>query len=618
MCYLKGTMSRKVLLIFPFLLLILHSPTAWSQGPEELLKVGAGAFEDGFWTVAETEWRRFLRLYPNHPKAPLVRYLLGRTLIEEGKVEEALRNLEAVKGVKGVDPAALHYWMAFCLGRLDRWKEAEVHLLRSLKASPKGDLAPNVLYLLGEAKYRRRRWEEAIPYLKRALKSLKGEPLLSRARLLLAHCLYRGGKFTEALRYLDGVREKNLREEALFWRGEVLFKAGRLREAVRSFDRFRRLYPSSGRLPEARYKLAYALYRLKEGQRARVLLEGWLRDYPDHPLAEEAQLLLARILMQGRNFKEAVAVLGEISKKGGPGAREAHYRLIWCYLQMGELETAKKLLGKYEDDISHYLRAEASLWEGNCKEALPYLFELMNKKPYRKKALLEIARCCYLAGKYQDCIANLDILKLEFPDFEGIDELLWLKAECLRGAGEEKEAAKLYTKILEKHKGSARAPWALYRLFNRAVEGGKVKEAETYFERLQRRFPDHELTARAALVLGRTLASMGRYGEALPKLEVASRSPIREIRGRALCWLGKAYLRLGLPDKALAWYEEAAEEGGEVAVLAYVGIGNVKAEFGDPEEARKAYEKALKLTKEERLKARIKELMELVEGKAAE
>jgi len=124
-------MSRKVLLIFPFLLLILHSPTAWSQGPEELLKVGAGAFEDGFWTVAETEWRRFLRLYPNHPKAPLVRYLLGRTLIEEGKVEEALRNLEAVKGVKGVDPAALHYWMAFCLGRLGRWKEAEVHLLRS-------------------------------------------------------------------------------------------------------------------------------------------------------------------------------------------------------------------------------------------------------------------------------------------------------------------------------------------------------------------------------------------------------------------------------------------------------------------------------------------------------
>ena len=114
------------------------------------------------------------------------------------------------------------------------------------------------------------------------------------------------------------------------------------------------------------------------------------------------------------------------------------------------------------------------------------------------------------------------------------------------------------------------------------------------------------------------MASMGRYGEALPKLEVASRSPIREIRGRALCWLGKAYLRLGLPDKALAWYEEAAEEGGEVAVLAYVGIGNVKAEFGDPEEARKAYEKALKLTKEERLKARIKELMELVEGKAAE
>ena len=96
----------------------------------------------------------------------------------------------------------------------------------------------------------------------------------------------------------------------------------------------------------------------------------------------------------------------------------------------------------------------------------------------------------------------------------------------------------------------------------------------------------------------RTVTEVPRPGATLPVLHLES--------------------ELGLPDKALTWYEEAAEEGGEVAVLAYVGIGNVKAEFGDPEEARKAYEKALKLTKEERLKARIKELMELVEGKAAE
>jgi len=610
-------MPKKPLVLLFFLLSLAVSPPVHPQDLQELLKVGIGAFEDGFWEVAEAQWRQFLKDYPNHPLAPKVRYLLGRTLIEEGKFKEAAAELMPLVGQEGVEQGDLNYWLGFSLVQQGRWKEAERPLETALKSPIPKELVPSALMLLGEAKYRLKKCREAIPLLRKALLLLRGEPHSSRAKLLLGVCLSRRGKLEEAIKVLKGVKGK-FEEDALYWLGETELRAGRPLEAAETFKRLCAKYPTSHLLPEVRYKLAYALLKAKRPREAEAVLRRWLTELKGHPLEGKAQLLLGRVLMKEKRFKDAIEVLKEVAKKGGVEAREAHYRLVWSYLQIGDLETAQKLLGRYEDDITHYLRAEAELWKGKCKEALPYLFELMNRKPFRKKALLEIARCCYRMGKYQDCIANLDILKLEFPDFEKIDELLWLKAECLRGAGEEGKAAKLYRKIWKTHPTSERAPWALWRLLDGAIKQGKLKEAQGYFEKLKNSFGDHELTARGALLLGRTLVEAGRYKEAIPKLEIARRSPIKEIKGRALCWLGKAYLRLGALGKALLCYEEAATEGGEVAALAYVEVGNINAELGDTEAAKKAYQKALKLTKDETLKSRIEELLEFVtEGKEA-
>ena len=57
--------------------------------PEELMQVGIGAFSDGFYHVAEAQFREFLQAYPKHPLASKVAYLLGKALHEQNKFKEA-------------------------------------------------------------------------------------------------------------------------------------------------------------------------------------------------------------------------------------------------------------------------------------------------------------------------------------------------------------------------------------------------------------------------------------------------------------------------------------------------------------------------------------------------
>lgn len=602
-------MSLKAfLLILP---LLVWGGVAFSQPPEELLTVGIGAFEDGFWRVAETQWRRFLRLYPNHPQAAKVRYMLARTLIQQDRFQEAEKLLRQVLLQDQTAQPEVNYWLGFCLARLGRWEEVEPLLQKALKAE---GLRPSALVLLAEAYCRLERFGKAVALLREAIPLLK-ERQRSRARLLLGISLYKDGKTSEAIKALKGVNGV-LAAEALYWRAEAELKAGRPQEALKTFRELLQRYPRSSHLAEARYGLASALLELGKTAEARNILTSWLKTFSGHSEEGKVRLLLGRVLMKEGRFEEALTVLKEVAKGQGEEAREAHYRLVWCYLHMGKIEEARRLLGQYENDISHYLRAEVALWEGDCEEALPYLFELMNKKAFRKKALLEIARCSYRLEKYRDCIANLDILKLEFPDFEKIDELLWLKAECLRGVGEGEEATKFYRLIIEKHPTSERVAWALFRLLDRAVKGGKLKEADGYFRQLRDSFPEHELTARGGLLLGKALVIDGRWKEAIPKLQRAKGSPIKEVKGRALCWLGKAYMRLGSLGEAMRCFEEATQQGGEMAVIAYVEMGNIMAELGDSEGAIKAYQKALKLVKDEKLRSHIKELLDLATEEA--
>lgn len=601
-------------LFFPFLaLLLLSYGLVFAQPAEDLLKVGLGAYKDGFFEVAESQWRKFLSLYPDHPLAPKVRYLLGRTLLEMGKKQEALKVLEGLTGEKQIDQGELGYLLGILYFDQGNWQRAAVSLEKALSFNSRPPWHGDALLLLGECFVKLGDLERAVLRLKKAQEVLGEGPKRERASLLLGLSYLGLGKAEEAERAFRQVKGK-ARPEALFWLSEAYLKLGDREKAIVVLGQVVEEYPQDSRAPEALYRQALLLFERGERTQARIVLSRWLDLYKNHPLESKVRLLLGRILMAKAAYGDAVEVLKPVLKKGAPQEQaEARYRLIWAYLQQGDTAEAKRLLSGLDDPLSHFLRAKGELSEEKCEGAMPYLFELSGKKPFRAFSLFEIARCSWSLGKFEDCVANLDVLQLEFPLLEKADEVLWLKAECLRESGEKEKASALYRALVDKGPSSRRFPWALYRLCETALGDNRMEEAFALFERLKEHFPEHELTPRAALLLGKFLFSKGAYERALEVFLLGAASPIREIQGESNLWLGKAYWRMGKSREALSAFGKAALQGGEIAALAYVEMGNIYSELNQPKEARLAYQEALKSAADEALKSRIRKLLELLE-----
>ncbi len=153
---------------------------------------------------------------------------------------------------------------------------------------------------------------------------------------------------------------------------------------------------------------------------------------------------------------------------------------------------------------------------------------------------------------------------------------------------------------LSRLEGTAESRRALAALGLIAASRGDPQEALAIFETFERE------NARSALLPGmlerhaETLAAQGRHAEAigilnrllaLPRLKPA-------ISSRALCRIGEAQEALGLPDKAMPYYQRAKALCGDdpgSAAKAYLACGRIFEALQQWDSARLTYEEFLRL-----------------------
>ena len=105
---------------------------------EQLIRVGIGAFNDGFYDIAEKQFSKFLKDYPNHLKYYDISYLLGKTLLLKGKYREAksvfLRIVNGNKNFEYTDHTL--FWLAEIETKFGNVEEARRLLLLIIKRFP--------------------------------------------------------------------------------------------------------------------------------------------------------------------------------------------------------------------------------------------------------------------------------------------------------------------------------------------------------------------------------------------------------------------------------------------------------------------------------------------------
>ncbi len=392
------------------------------------------------------------------------------------------------------------------------------------------------LWLVGEHAFVDRLYALSRRTLERFLLRHPQDPRSPAATLLLAKSQLTLGSVEAALEGFRRARQfvppPGAPQEARFWEGETLFKLKRYAEARAAYQALLDEDAAAPLAPDAFYGLAWSELEQKRREPAVAAFRQLLDIWPNHPTAPTARFYMARTLIEMQQYDEAAAVLAVFP------SRHPGHRLL---------------------PDAAYLRAWSLVSAGRDAEGVRELKAFM--AAYPRHELVPQARRVVVAA-------------------------------VLRG-GRKAELAAEYEALLRESPPTAEG---LYDAGVIAQKLGREKEAENTWRQLRSRFPDHELSARAALELAEAAFKRDHFKESLTLAKKAGESPEPAVKLGALVLIGENELKQKRPQAALKAFQaaealEADDRGLHFRALA--GRGLAHEELRQWAAAAKAYEAVL-------------------------
>jgi TolA-binding protein len=601
---------------------------------KQLIWVGASAFKDGFYDIAEKQFSYFINIYPKHDKVFEIYYLLGRTLLIRGKLKEAKaifsKILNEAKNFENMDYALLR--MAEVEIRLDNREEAERHLLSVIKRFPKFEQIDYSYYLLGLLELGANQLSAAESTFKKVSQSSKNNDLIRSSIFWLGLLSFRQKQYETAAGYFQSLWENPASvpaeyvKDTLFWLGETKLKLGRVTEAQSHYKTFSERFKNDRLLPEATWRIGFCEYQLGNIKNAIETFQTFKNQFKDSPLLLYTYYLLGKMFLMNGDHLSSIKELNLILNvsQGNLWGGASLLMLYWNYIQLGETEGANRTfqrlqkLNQFEEEkiFIQWLNAETFFAEGEILESLPYYFNILNSK-FREKSLFQIGKGYFFKNKFRESITNLDILLLEFPNSQYGEEGLLIKGECLAKLGNLDQALETYHLIVQQKKNNIWQLFAFTQMGSVYAFKNELGKAENAYKRVMEDFPYHPLFYHAALQLGNLNFNNKNIIEAIHYYSIVLKGNILELFGEAYFGLGEVFYQQEKYEKALHSFETAMQYLKETSAwffLTHLEIGNLKRRLGKYEEAKKSYLVVLDQSKDEEIKKAARELLNRMES----
>jgi TolA-binding protein len=621
-------------MIYGFLFIQKTHSRSFSED-EQLMWVGMGAFKDGFYDISEKQFSNFIKIYPKHDKVFDIYYLLGRTFFIRGKLKEAKAVYSKIinegKNFENMNDTLLG--LAEVEIKLGNREEASKLLLSIIKRTSKFDQIDYTYYLLGLLELGSNQLTAAESTFKKVSQNSKNNDLLRSSNFWLGVLSFKQQQYETAVGYFQNLWEnpKSIPREysryVLFWLGEAQLKLGRFNEAKLYYKGFCEQFKLDPLIPEATWRIGFCDYQLGDIKNALETFQLFKNQFKDSPLLFYTHYLLGKIFMMTgdhlSSIKELNFILNSSQENSWGGA--ALLTLYWNYLQLGESDgvnrTFQRLqkLNHFEEEkvFLQWLNAEIYFAGGEISESLPYYFNILNTK-FREKALLQIGKGNFFENKLREAITNLDILLLEFPNSQYLEESLFIKGECLIQLGNATPALETYELILRQNKNNVWQLFALVQIGGLHVFQNESDSAENDFKKVMEEFPNHPLFYHAAFQLGNLNFNKKNMVEAVHYYSIVLKGNILELFGEAYFATGEIFYQQGKYERALYSFETATQYLKETSswfFLTHLEIGNLKRRGGKYEEAKKSYLTIIDQSKDEEVKKAARELLNRMESK---
>ena len=340
-------------------------------------------------------YRKAIETKPNDVQA---HYMVVALLIQDGKLEEANKELAAMKKVAPKHPQTF-YLQALLAAREGNYAAAREAIQLHLKAVPNSLLG---LLLGAQIDYRLGSYTQAETVLLAILKALPDHQL---ARSMLVQTYLREGKPAKAMEALKPMlQDEKLDSDRLALAGEVFIQNGDAEGAAQYFEKAAALDPkNTGK------RTAVALSHLAKGERDRGLEE--LEAVAGEDTGIRADLALVATNMRQKKYDAALASVAAIEKKQ-PDKPLAHNLRGGVLLAKGDVAGARRSFERALEIDPAYYTAAANLARMDMRDKKPEdakkRFEgVVAKDPKNTRALLALAGLRAQAGGSPDEVAAL-------------------------------------------------------------------------------------------------------------------------------------------------------------------------------------------------------------------
>ena len=632
-------MKKRIVFCLIFIISILEIYSAENANSrnlseeEQLILVGTGGFNDGFYDIAEKEFEIFVKDYANHARIYDICYLLGKTLFIKGKIKEAkvvfLKIINENNNFEYLDYVL--FWVAEAERKLGNEEGAKKVLLSIIKRFPKFVWINYCYYLLGQLELKSNNLTQAESNFKRASLLSNNNELMVSSFLWLGILSYKRNNFEAAEAYFQTIWKdpqfipQEYLRYVLFWLSEAQLKLGKFNDAKFHYKTFSERFGNDSLIPEVHWKLGFCEYRQGNIKNSIEIFQAFKNQFKDPQLTLFTYYLLGEIFLINGDCPSSIKELTSILSKpqGNAFLGGAFLMLYWNDTCLGETEEANKIFQKlqkldhFEDEKAYiqWLNAEVIFLKGKISDSLPYFFNILNTN-YREKALYQIGRGYFFENKFREAITNLDILFLEFPNSKYFEECMFIKGECLAELGNFDTALETYELILRQNRNNLWELLALTQVGNIYLFKNENAKAENAFNRIIYAFRDHPLHFNAAFQLANLYFKEKNIVDALYYYSMVLKGNMQELFGEIYFRLGEIFYQEEKYEKALASFETAMrylKESSSWFYLTQLEIGNLQRRGGKYEEAKRSYMIILDHSKDEEINKAVKELLNHLE-----
>lgn len=528
---------------------------------------GNGFLNRGLYDLAADEYRAFLSEHADHDKAGVARYGLAVSLYRLGKHADAAEQLDQLKDN---DDFAFAAEVLTLLGRcrltLGDDAAAAAAFERVVDHHEDHKLAPDATVGLCEALYRLGRYDDAMKQARRLISRWPNHELVPRALYFDGLSLMATGAYKDAAGRFERIVEKSpdspFVEHATLLLAQCDHQTQQWDEATRCY---REAIQRGGQYAaDAMAGLGMLLEQRGESAEAGRLLDQFLKNNTNHPMAIAAKFHRARAYFDADEFDRAQAMFEQVAGADGDLQDDATYWAAKCRLRQEDAADAGRRLKRAIEqnptsDLLPEMRydlAVALVRTNALEEATTVLREFLDQHAEHAlaaDALYLLATTTHQQQKYDESLEHCRAFLSKYRKSDLAAATSYLAAENEFLASRYDDARKSYERFLRDYPGDSQSGAARYRLGMALYHLHDFAKAKTSLTPAADAVGENAAYRPALLALGDIAFEEGDWGTAESRL-VAYLSGGTDVAGA-----DDALLKLGLARERQERYAPAIE-----------------------------------------------------------